>query len=216
MREFVFVHIPKNAGTSVLKWLCEIHAVDDYCLSYFKDPRNRNPFAGPPFLNHLTANEILKHRYVSKEKWDRAFKFCIVRNPWDRMVSEYSWRRPSLLARKSRLPWNFRTFVSYWRHTLVDSHLKGRDGRRHLLAQHRFVLDRKGKMLVDYVCRYENLVPDLQYVFKQIGLPSPDQIFQENRSPRKHSNYRDFYDDDLKNQVKRLYRKDIDYFGYQF
>jgi hypothetical protein len=44
------------------------------------------------FENHDTAEKIQK--YLSKEQWDGYYKFCFERNPWDKMVSHYYWKKP--------------------------------------------------------------------------------------------------------------------------
>jgi hypothetical protein len=45
----------------------------------------------PRFINHMGAREI--RRFVSREVWDGYFKFCVERNPYDKVISSYSWWR---------------------------------------------------------------------------------------------------------------------------
>ena len=63
---FVFIHINKNAGTSIG------HAI------------------GLPKKQHLTVQEVIE--IVGRAQWERAFRFSIVRNPWDKVVSHYNHR----------------------------------------------------------------------------------------------------------------------------
>jgi len=63
-QQLTFVHIPKNAGSSVVEWL----------LSNYS---NAVLTKGHPSLSIL------------KEQWDIKRSFAIVRNPWARVVSAY-------------------------------------------------------------------------------------------------------------------------------
>lgn len=66
--KFIFVHIPKTAGVTISSIL------DDYCTLDEKKKHNMNP--------HGQRNQI-----------SRYFKFCFVRNPWDRFLSCYFYFR---------------------------------------------------------------------------------------------------------------------------
>ncbi len=95
------------------------------------------------------------------ETFDRYFKFAFVRNPWDRLVSEYEF----LLERPS-----------HGRHARV----KKLDGFKHFIEmqiprkdayQINMLCDRQGNLLMDFVGKLENLESDWQTVCTRIGIP---------------------------------------------
>ncbi len=89
--KFCFIHIPKNAGVSILRALKP--KVAD--LKRVQSDRDR---IGIPrdgaFNDHYTypqCCETFRRMNLSKEL-DDLNVFCIIRNPWDRMVSLYNHR----------------------------------------------------------------------------------------------------------------------------
>ena len=65
--KLIFVHIPKTGGTSIKKSL----GITNRSLGY-----------------HKRANDIKKE---IPDKWKNYFKFSVVRNPYDRVYSIYSY-----------------------------------------------------------------------------------------------------------------------------
>jgi len=108
------------------------------------------------------------------------------------------------------------------------------------MSQYDFLHDEAGKLLVNFVGKYETLQAGFDTVCARLGLP-PTRLPWVNRSleggrptslrelrkqlrralwswERKHTfgHYTEYYDDESKDFVARLYRKDIEAFGYSF
>jgi hypothetical protein len=64
-----FFHMPKNAGSSIEKWL-QANLIADV---YLEDLRHASPRSLKPMFGNF------------------GWSFCCVRNPWDRMVSWYNF-----------------------------------------------------------------------------------------------------------------------------
>lgn len=91
-RKCLFIHIPKCAGQSI-----EDVFIRDCGLTWnSREPlllrKNDNPLVGPPWLAHLTYAEYVKYGYISKELAESYRRFTIVRNPYSRLQSIYSYR----------------------------------------------------------------------------------------------------------------------------
>ena len=77
------------------------------------------------------------------------------------------------------------------------------------------VSDENGKLLIDYIVKFEERQKDLSYVSKKlhienIGVTELNKITSSNR------HYSMFYDDELANIIAKIYKNDIEMFGYAF
>ncbi|NIA68516.1 sulfotransferase family protein [Pelagibius litoralis] len=229
----VFVHIPKNAGQSIEHVFLELLGLTYETRAPLLMRPNDKPELGPPRLAHLKWHEYVGCKYMTQEQFDSYFKFAIVRNPWDRAVSIYKYSGHHKKC-------SFRDFVhnhlpgSMWqdRHWFVG-------------PQTDFICDRDGKLAVDFLGRFENLKSDFKKICAHVGLPpidvprvnvsqtrpaaSQDQPEGTALSKLKRfwrrpgnqvfptfKNFREYYDAETRDLVARLYRPDIDRFGYRF
>lgn len=137
------------------------------------------------------------------ERFIRFFKFAIVRNPWERLVSEYEYilSRPDhgRHHRVARLG-GFQEFV--------HMQIPRRDA-----YQLNMLCDRKNNLLMDFVGRIESLDEDWRYICSRLNIPHrklPD------RNVTRHRPYTEYYKPEIKNLVARHWQREIDQFGYCF
>ena len=148
------------------------------------------------YYNHIPAT--LVREQIGKEIWDSYFKFCIERNPWDRAVSFYYWKN----REEPRIP-----FSEY-----VDSSLPIT-----LKANGYGVYTIDGKVVVDRVCRFENLAEDLDAVRLQLGLPGELELPQAKAGHRKdRGTYHTKYGEAEKARIAEIFADEIRLFGYEF
>jgi len=190
---------------------------------------NHDPRLGPPALGHLKAVDYVSCGHISQEKFDSYFKFSFVRNPWARIVSEYKFRGH---ARK----YDFKTFIFK---NLPQPDWT--DPYYHIIPQYDYLYDDNGKLLIDYVGRFEKLQQGFDEVCRRIGIPQTKlphrnasisgmgipknrsdvvrmfkNYFNVNYRKNTFPHYTHYYDDETREFVAELYKKDIDAFGYQF
>ncbi len=167
-----------------------------------------------PLTGHVQAVDVMQQE---PDIWERCFSFAIVRNPWDRMASLWSYLRgmklgvpggkgPSdalLLAVRKCV--GFGEFVRW-------AEAEGVAVDRHFYPQCHWVCD-GDSVIVDFVGRFETLQQDWDCVCRRVGLgvkPLP----RLNTSA--HKPYTELYDGMTAKIIGRMYSEDIDRFGYTF
>ena len=208
---FLFVHIPKTGGTSIRAALRYYKWSDPYRIPLFLCSR-LSAFTGHRLACKLPrhAKIIAAHEMLPRDFFDSLFKFAFVRNPWDLQVSSYHHilrERPHLLADIK----DFETFIK----VKLDP---DRPPVYHFdvttTPQSDYLIDLKGRILVDYIGRYESLEEDFKGVCKRIGIKPP-------RLPHKRKavdrwDYRRYYSDHTAELIANHFKRDIELFGYSF
>jgi hypothetical protein len=180
--DFEFIHINRTGGTSIVKAL-------------------RLPF------EHRTALEIIER--IGQAKWDRLLSFTVVRNPWDKVVSDYHHR---ILTNKTGLGVRTIPFGEWVRHAYQDQNPTYFYPPLMFAPQIDWICAPDGSIAVDYVCRFENLENDFETVARRINR----RVALPHLNRSNHGHYRDYYDNETAAIVKRWFLKDIEAFGYTF
>lgn len=195
----IFVHIPKCGGTSIEDaiWPGQRSEADLWAGSYVENGLRQS-------LHHLYARQIRDK--VGEAVFSQYFKFAFVRNPWDRAVSQYVYIRLDWPWRSLRRTWQFATFGNYLKtvERLTDTRWE---------AQHNYVFDGANNLLVDHVARFEEIGDEFEYICKKIDLRGA-ALPHKKKSERKA--YADYYTPATRDAVARIYKKDIEAFGYSF
>jgi chondroitin 4-sulfotransferase 11 len=211
--QVIFIHIPKTAGTSIEAALGMHGDKQDIGIRpYF----NQTPDAAHLYggnLQHLTATK-LRTVLRDDECFSRYYKFAVVRNPWERLVStgawsDQKWARGVELERTEfeqlvrQLHQAFRTAKATSRPMILPPQLE---------PQVSYVFDERGEPLLDFVARYENLTADWQQIRTRLGVTT--ELPMRMRSH--HRPYQDYYDEASRSMVAEIYADDAAAFGYAF
>jgi hypothetical protein len=183
-RNYIFIHINKTAGTSIIEVI------------------------GKPFRKHLTAKEVIN--VIGQKKWDDAYKFTVVRNPWDKVVSQY---KHNIKVNSSNMAEQEISFKDWLCCTLGEPRNEFYYARPQMFyPQVEWLKNYQGKIDMDKVIRFENLDVGINEVFELLSIDT--NLPHLNRTPK--TTYRDFYDEESRQIVNDWFLEDTREFSYTF
>lgn len=162
-------------------------------------------FRGEVFLLRRQIKKVIQDKRLNiYQAYNNYFKFTFVRNPWARVFSWYkNVMRDEVHLKRFRLDENC-TFKDF-----LNSHI----GQFEIKPQLYWILDKKKRMPMDFIGRFENLKQDFEFVADQIGL-------QEYSLPRliqgSGEKYTQHYDARMRDNVFEFYREEIKMFKYEY
>lgn len=189
-KKAIFVHIPKCAGISVNKTLFGNLAGGHTTLEQY--------------LNIFEPKKILNY-----------FKFTIVRNPWDRVVSAYyflqqggfnKWDKEFYDKELAQYA-SFDEFVCGWLSNPVN--LKK---HHHFRLQTDYIMDKYNKVSLDFIGYLENIDSDFRYICKKLEMNTALPVTNAS----KRTSYMEYYNEQTMQIVQDAYKKDIEVLGYDF
>ncbi|OUU17765.1 MAG: hypothetical protein CBB97_21875 [Candidatus Endolissoclinum sp. TMED37] len=192
-KELLFIHIPKCAGTSVEK-----------CLGLHNKKRFGYGVLRGKALQHRTYREYQEDMGNKIKKLE---SFTIVRNPYDRCISEYYWN--PIVGVKSGITFN--QFLNKIGQIVKNFNYKKRikHFNDHHMRQYEFILGTNGTPSVDKIFYYENLDALKEYIEKYSVIPFPHSNISKKRQLTVEN--LTLYQ---KKKIEEIYLKDFEYFNY--
>ena len=189
--KFIFIHIPKTSGNSLILYLKDF--IDDEII-------NTNNHMGKKQGIRVLCEKTRKHikhltiKYYENtygEKINNYFKFTIVRNPYDRILSFYFWHKG-----KNNQVFNRNEFINF---------IKRNNSFQHKYIDNTF-----------HIIHYENLMEELKNIecFKEIT--DFNNFPRLNASSNSKRNYNEILDKELKDLIFNKFKKDFELFGYEY
>jgi hypothetical protein len=242
LHKFIFLKPRKVAGTSVEVALARHCGDDDIVtpISAFNPKWDEDQYAHPGkkwpgYGRHATLRRVRKQ--LGQDLWDDYFKFTIIRNPWDLVVSQYHWATRTdegnpykgAVGRSLKRFWTkpHRVRKNFWalsasmarsflRTDVVNFEFFVKHMLRYYEPNDRFYFDRSGSVEFDFLIRYEDLQDDFTSVCKRIGLPPSELPSLKTKSRQVRRHYSTYYNDRTRELVAKMYHRHIENFGYRF
>jgi len=212
----LFVHIPKNAGMTIRRsailqnriFLGNVHKSQQYTQALEQKMAALGEHHGKEHARLIDIHPELRNNET----------FAIVRNPWDRVVSRYFFAKKVIYVEKNSDQYGREDYATTdsFEGFLEDRHKWGNQE----FMWHRairgwypaldYVVDEKGINRCD-IMRFENLDEDLCKYFNLVSMTGPRNVTGLNTGK-----YQDVYTDKTIQIVADWYKKDIDYWGFDF
>jgi len=194
MNNYMFVHIPKTGGISLINKLKGQSKV----------------------LGHNARSSSYKYLKDFDEKdRDNNVIFTIVRNPYDRLVSAFFYLNKGGINKFDEMDrqkyiakykGNFKKFVM---NSFKDKNIIN---QIHFKPQYKWVCDDNNKSLVDYILKFEDLQNDIYSLENNTQLKI-GKLQHLNKTNHKHS--LEYYDKEIKDVIYKFYKKDFKIFKYK-
>lgn len=172
-----------------------------------------------PFYNHISARQLKELFDERGWEWGCYRRFCVVRNPFDRVVSLFHHRlmHPAKREVASSTLNKIRSRLAYWLFSPSSfaQFVEGIDHTRGLTRSiDHFAFDTSGERLVDDILCYERLSEEGPEYLRSLGLPADDFKLPNLNMSEGRRSYDEYYDDQTRRRVAALYRFEIEHFGY--
>ena len=190
--KFVFHHVPKTGGSSITA------ALAPYCRNYEGVVPSEEihawqlAFHQPYYMHHPVRS------YEVGEIPLGYYSFAFVRNPFDAVVSAWN-------------PEKFKYFDEFVDHEIFT-------GKEFVAryTQFAYLTDEAGNLLVDYVGRYETFAENFYEVVGTIGVPLMLLPKRNITKDKLHDSYREYYSPVSRRLVEKKYKKDLEFFEYEY
>jgi hypothetical protein len=220
--QVLFIHNPRTSGTAIRR-----------SLLFGEDPNAKPQWPGD-LGKHAFANQL--RNWTPENEWNKRFKFSIVRNPWDRLVSLYGlFRRPTEPNFEGKIKVKVGKFLEALDHPSLEDPrtIRMRDFARRAVFHLPFI--EWVKWCDEYQwqgCRYLGVRPmtripqcrwfdALDHVFRFEDREEINDFLQERGYPvpepenvTDHDPWESYYDDETYDMVAKAFAEDIERFGY--
>lgn len=166
-----FVHIPKTAGTTIE------NIANEKNIKWGRMKPSHRDYLKPDHPNctywHLPPKYFYNDSHYHK---DNDGTFCVIRDPFDRIVSEYKYKNGFSNDPKHMNDWI--------KEHLIPKYTKG-GNNCHFLPQYEFVYDELGTKTCDHILRFDNLTEDFNKLTNKFNI---DLKLEENRKDNVSNN----------------------------
>lgn len=203
--KLIFYRIPKNASTSIYKQLGKKNVINLYYDEIAKRADQRiykNIFD----TSHLKPEELRSFNILNVDDF---FSFCVVRNPWDRVVSMYEFSILNKDLFKKAYSINKEDFISFC------NVIKDRKNDPFFIGSHKQSEWIDKKTPPNKILFFESLQEDFSSMIKEINLIGvTPKLPHQNKT--KHNHYSQYYNSETKQIISEVFEEDIDNFRYIF
>ncbi|MFU8893837.1 MAG: hypothetical protein ACNA8L_09435 [Luteolibacter sp.] len=221
---FIFIKTHKTAGSSMEMALAPLCGPDDIITPMESNamtalPKNyhenswvgrtyarsrwfrkcihrHSPRLGAWYYEHMPATRV--RQLVGEKVWYSYHKFCFERNPWEKVVSYYNWKK---YGQEKGMP-DFKTWV------MEKTHRLPMDARLYFDGD---------QCLMDQVLDYEGFIGKFTALCANLGIPFQGEMPREktNITPGK-ADFRTYYDEESREKIASVFQREIQLMEYAF
>jgi hypothetical protein len=206
-KRFLFIHVPKTGGNSIFQALREYSEERIITPGPVQDGLERFGTVNDSYPTIVKHSSLSEHQSaLPPDVFESLYKFAILRNPWERMISWFFSPHRQLPQKDRRAGHG----AGQWSRDHFLRFLSRRQATRHYTC-----LPDAPTLShdLDALLRFERLDEEFAAVCSRLDIP-PRPLPKYNCSIRQH--YSHYYDDELEALVGEMFREEIAFAGYRF
>lgn len=189
----IFIHIPKCGGTTIEQSLNLIDMQSGYGIEKGKA------------MQHYTWSDYIDK--LGHDVFNDYYKFAIVRNPYDRVISEYYWCYIQNVGYKHGQ--SLDDFITYLEKMVTTKNYNETIWHDHFMPQYLYIYDKKYNIKVDKVFKMEDFLEVDKFILNKYGI----KITQKHNTGD-YDKSKIHLTDIQKEKIYNLYKTDFVLFGY--
>jgi len=236
--DIIYFHIPKTGGTYIQTLLEEYYNFTSYNFlvrsdfhifnEFNKDKINNShdyikvtPFSNRYFgvNNYYSGStELIEMTTLDEIRWNNAFKFTFVRDPYTRFISAFNF-----ILSIPNISKNLIDNDNYKKFENIDHFINNKDELSDIAYNHIFlsqydqIIDINGINNLSFIGKQENLEEDLSNILLKVGF---EKIIHEkkttvNKNKINFNYYKTYYTEYSFNFVNKHFEKDFIEFNYK-
>ena len=208
----IFIHVHKTGGTYLSYMLNKYYGFknyyirrpdhDQFCFNKKKTTKyiNYENRVHGVLMYYKTSAYINKKMNMTPQKWDSYYKFCFIRNPYDKIIS--AWNH----VNRYNIPFENYLNLKDTCNDVEYMHL--------FMPQIRNIINERGLININFIGKFENLEEDFQTVLKNIGFKNIVHEVAKKMNARPHDHYTKYYNQTILDRVNVLLREDFEGLDY--
>lgn len=234
-KKFVFIHVPKCAGTSIEKFLANLtplSLLDPARLSDEQIKERELYRTGHVHRKEQHLSAVETRHLIGEKDYLSFYKFAFVRNPFARLASYYKFikkiKTPYLRKTHVRLAIESPNFKEFALRMLDEPEMTL------FFNQHIYICNDDLESQVDFIGKFETLDHDFNQVLVKLdlcrnllspildrfGVPRAElprlNTSSASGAPPDPKAYRKLYDDELRERITPAVAQDLRLFDYEF
>lgn len=198
-KNLLFIHIPKTGGSFIEKQIKKI------CHQTLYSSERKNNLLDYPYNNASLQHQFFRTLYKFRNRLNINFNkikvFTVVRNPYDRLVSDLFWFK--------KIEKNFTPDQVYY--VIKYNYLNEKNLDNHTEPQYKFITDQNLKLIPGIkIFKCETLNESNKELNHFLGFNI--DIRKENVN----KNYSKYLNNKSISLINNIYKKDFEFFNYDF